>query len=306
MKNNIVFMGSPYFAATVLKAVSEVYQINGIVTQPDKPAGRGKILTPPPVKELARDLQIPMIQPRKLKDEGVFEQLSAWKPDLIIVAAFGQILRSNILNLPPLGCINVHASYLPRWRGAAPIQAAILAGDETTGVSIMRMDEGIDTGDILNQKVVKIIPSDTTESLSVRLANEGAKLLLQTLPDYIIGNTVPQKQDDTQATYAGMIRKEDGVIDLALSALEIERKVRAYNPWPIARLHHRDQEIQVYRARVEESVYALPGREDIIRKYPAIGTGRGWLILEEVQLPGKKRISGKDYLNGQKNWGNFN
>lgn len=303
MKNNIVFMGSPNFAATVLDAISEVFHISGIVTQPDKPAGRGKILTPPPVKELAVKLQIPHIQPGRLKDEGVFEQISAWKPDLIIVAAFGQILRNNVLQLPPLGCINVHASYLPRWRGAAPIQAAILAGDESTGVTIMHMDKGIDTGDILRQQVVEILPTDTTESLSIRLANDGAKLLLQTLPDYIQGKIIPQKQDDTQATYAGMIHKEDGVIDLTLSAAEIDRKVRAYFPWPVARLLHRDQEIQVYKTRVEESVYALPGKETTIRKYPAIGTGRGWLILEEVQLPGKKRITGIDYLNGQKSWG---
>ncbi len=299
-------MGSPKFAAVVLEALSTTYHICGVVTQPDKPAGRGKFLTPPPVKEMALKLQLPIIQPRKMKDEGVFEQLSGWKPDLIIVAAFGQILRKNVLEIPPLGCINVHASYLPRWRGAAPIQAAILAGDEMTGVSIMRMDEGIDTGDILKQREVEIRHTDTAGSLSIRLAEEGTQLLLDTLPEYLQGKIVPQKQDDTQATYAGMIRKEEAILDLALPGAQLGRKVRAYNPWPVARIMHRDQEIQVYKARVEDSVYALPGKETIIEKYPALGTGQGWLILEEIQLPGKKKISGRDYLNGQKNWGNIN
>ncbi len=166
MSNSLAFMGSPDFAAIILRSLSEHYPIKGVITQPDKPAGRGKVITSPPVKLLAEQLQIPVIQPGRMKDPGVFEQIVAWKPDVIIVAAFGQILRKNVLDLPPFGCINVHASLLPRFRGASPIQAAILAGDMETGVTIMKMDEGIDTGDILKQVKTPISPEDTTETLN--------------------------------------------------------------------------------------------------------------------------------------------
>ncbi len=300
-------MGSPDFAATVLEALTaNNYEVYGVVTQPDKPAGRGKVIMPPAVKVLSDKLNIPVIQPTRMKDPGVFERLTAWNPDLIVVAAFGQILRKNVLELPRLGCINVHASYLPRWRGAAPIQAALLAGDKTSGVSIMLMDEGIDTGAVLRKKEIEIRAEDTTLSLTTRLARQGADLLIETLPDFLEGKIEPQKQDDVSATYASMIKKAEALLDLTLPACVLERKVRAYIPWPVSRVYHHGQEIQVYKARVVESVYALPGGESIIDRYPALGTGQGWLILEEVQLPGKKKISGKDYLNGQKDWGTHN
>ena len=203
-----VFMGSPEFALPSLQALTQTLPVVGVITQPDRPAGRGRVLTAPPVKLLAQSLGLPVIQPERMREPAAMEQLLAWAPDLIVVAAFGQILRPTVLDLPEYGCINVHASLLPRWRGAAPIQAAILVGDECTGVTIMRMDPGIDTGPILNQQSLPILPDDTTLSLSERLATLGAQLLMETLPAYLLGELQPQPQPDTGATYAPMLKKK--------------------------------------------------------------------------------------------------
>ncbi len=228
----IVFMGSPEFSSTILNSLLKDYPIVGVVTQPDRPAGRGRKLTAPPTKKLAETLNIPYIQPEKLKYPDALEQIIKWQPDLIIVAAYGQILRANILNLPKLGCLNVHASLLPRWRGATPIQAAILNGDEFTGISIIKMDEGIDTGPIFQQSRIPIDPLDNGISLSEKLSEIGSRLLLEVLPKYLKDNIQPVSQDESAATYAPLIRKEEGLLDFSKSALELERKVRAYFPWP--------------------------------------------------------------------------
>jgi methionyl-tRNA formyltransferase len=303
MSKSLVFMGSPEFAAIVLRALSEHYSIKGVITQPDKPAGRGKIITSPAVKILAEQLQIPVIQPRRLKEPEVIEQINAWKPDAIVVAAFGQILRKNVLDLPPFGCINVHASLLPRWRGASPIQAAILAGDVETGVTIMKMDEGIDTGDILKQERIPIPLDDTTQSLTIRLGELGARLLLETLPEYFLGNISTIKQDESLATYAPMIKKEQAVLELHRPARELVNAVRAYQPWPVARVVIRGQELLLHQAAFLADPQAVTGQEYRVNRNPALGTGDGLLILQEVQLPGKKKISGKDFLNGIAHWG---
>ena len=302
MTPRIVFMGSPAFALPVLRVLAANYPVAGVVTQPDKPAGRGQILTPPPVKELAVSLQIPVIQPNRLKEPAALESLQIWKPDLIVVAAFGQILRQNVLDLPAYGCINVHASLLPRWRGAAPIQAAILHGDHKTGVTIMKMDAGVDTGAMLKQEAIEIYPADTTESLSTRLAEVGAKLLIETLPGFLDGSIQPQPQDESAATRAPMIKKEDGQLDLDLPAIDLERKVRAFNPWPGAFLIWQGAYFKILQAHIRIDSSVAAGTAGIIEKLPAVGTGSGSLVLDVVQPAGKKPMAGDLFLRGARNW----
>ncbi len=298
----IVFMGSPAFSLPVLEKLVEGYPVAGVVTQPDRPAGRGQVLTPPPVKELAERLHIPVIQPNRLKEPAAVENLVSWKPDLIVVAAFGQILRQNVLDLPPYGCINVHASLLPRWRGAAPIQAAILHGDPETGVSIMKMDAGVDSGPVLAQKAVAILPDDTTDSLSARLSVVGADLMAETLPGYLAGRIIPQPQDESQATRAPMIKKEDGLLVFNLPAVDLERKVRAFNPWPGTFFFWQGAPLKVLHAHVNPSDSQKPGRAEDIEKFPAVATPSGWLVLDLVQPAGKKPMPGDVFLRGARGW----
>ncbi len=216
----------------MLRALAEKYQIVGVVTQPDRPAGRGHHVKPPAVKLLAAELGLPVVQPPKLRAPDAMEQLRLWSPELIVVAAFGQILRPDVLSLPPHGCINVHASLLPRWRGAAPIQAAILAGDGRTGVTIMKMDEGVDTGAMLSQEALPIGPDDTAGSLAGQLSGLGTGLLLETLPRYLSGELQPRAQGNEGATYAPTLKKEDGLLDTSRAADDLARRVRAFNPPP--------------------------------------------------------------------------
>ena len=203
----IVFMGSPDFAVPALRILAAHYDVAGVVTQPDRKSGRGHALKSPPIKTLADELGLNVIQPEKLRAPEAMNQLRLWSPDLIVVAAFGQILKPDVLSLPPRGCINVHASLLPRWRGAAPIQAAILAGDSQTGVTIMKMDQGVDTGAIIHQHTIKIEDDDTAGSLSEKLSRLGADLLIETLPRYLSGELKPQTQDESKAIYAPMLKK---------------------------------------------------------------------------------------------------
>lgn len=301
MTVRIVFMGSPDFALPALAALEKHYSVVGVVTQPDRPAGRGRVLTPPPVKQLAMQLGIQVIQPLKLREPEALERLAAWAPDLIIVAAFGQILRKSVLELAPYGCVNVHASLLPRWRGAAPIQAAILAGDPETGVTIMRMDAGIDTGAILRQRAMPISAQDTAGSLSDRLAEDGAKLLIETLPDYLAGKIVAQVQDEARATYASMLAKEQGQLDFSRRAVELERQVRAFVPWPGAFTFFQGEMLKVLRAHVDTES-AVPGRRAVRAQLPAIGTADGWLVLDEVQPAGKRPMPGSGFLHGARQW----
>lgn len=295
-------MGSPGFAAKILDFLSKEYSIIGVVTQPDRKSGRGNKITPSPVKQLAVKLNIPVQQPERLKDPVAFERLERWKPDMIIVAAFGQILRQNILDMPPLGCVNVHASLLPRWRGAAPIQAAILNGDEQTGVTIMKMDAGVDTGPILKQKAILIDRSDTGESLSEKLSVLGGKLLIDTLPEYLNGSIIPVAQDEMGFSYAPQLTKENGLLDFAQPAEEIERKVRAYFPWPGTFFNLSNMQIKVLGVKVEPKVELGIGIRGKLNGYPAIGTSSGALILIELQPAGKKPMKGIDFLNGFRGW----
>jgi len=295
-------MGSPEFSLPALKGLAKNYSMVGVVTQPDRPAGRGRILTPPPVKELAMSLGLPFIQPNRLREAEALAQLQAWQPDLIVVAAFGQILRQNVLDLPLKGCINVHASLLPRWRGAAPIQAVIAAGDPITGVTVMKMDSGVDTGAILSQAPVEITEQDTGETLSSRLSEKGAALLLTTLPGYLDGKIQPQAQDNALATYAPMLKKEDGLLDLNLSAESLARRVRAYLPWPGTYIFWEGDILKILRAHIGQSSDARPGEHGVLERRPALGTSQGWLVLDEVQPAGKKPMPGEVFLNGAHNW----
>ena len=294
-------MGSPDFALPALRSLAKHYEVVGVVTQPDRASGRGRELKAPPVKLLAQELNIPVIQPMKLREPEAMQQLQEWNPDLIVVAAFGQILKKDVLDMPKYGCINIHASLLPRWRGAAPINAAVLAGDEETGVTIMKMDVGLDTGPMLAMKRIRIKPDDTAGSLFEVLSTLGADLLIETLPDYISGKITPQPQPEEGVKYAPMLKKEDGLLDFNQPAADLERRVRAMNPWPGAWFEWNGAPLKVHRAHMGEGK-AEAGTRFVEQNQPAVAAGGGVLILDEVQPPGKKSMSGKSFLAGARNW----
>jgi len=301
MTIRVVFMGSPDFALPTLQALNRDFNVVGVVTQPNQPAGRGRALTPPDVKVLAESLGLPFIQPATLEDPEALDQLNAWLPDVIVVAAYGQILRETVLNLPPYGCLNVHASLLPRWRGAAPVQAALLH-DDVTGVTIMKIDNGLDTGPILSQKEY-LIPKDMTAGeLIDHLAQMGAALLVETLPRYISGEVEPKPQDDDKATYAPRLKKADGKLDLSEEAFFLARKVRAYHPWPGAFQFYDDTRLKIIKAHAELIPDAEPGVRYVVDEKPAWGTAKGILVLDTVQVAGKREVSGEDFLHGAKDW----
>jgi len=294
-------MGSPDFSLPVLRALAQAYEVVGVVTQPDRASGRGRELKAPPVKILALELNIPIMQPEKLKQPEAREQLRIWAPDLIVVAAFGQILKKDVLELPHYGCINVHASLLPRWRGAAPINAAILAGDEETGVTIMCMDVGLDTGAMLAKKSIRLMPTDTAGSVTKTLSTLGADLLIETLPGYLSGTIMPTPQPEVGMTYAPMMKKEEGKLDFAHDVNELERRVRAFNPWPGTFMEFDGTILKIQRAHVEQGNVSA-GQRLIVQNQPAVGARSGILILDEVQPAGKKSMSGKSFLAGARNW----
>ncbi len=295
-------MGSPDFALPSLRSLSQHHEVVGVVTQPDRASGRGRELKPPPVKTLALELNIPIIQPQKLREPGTMSQLQTWKPDLIVVAAFGQILKKEVLDLPKHGCVNIHASLLPRWRGAAPINAAILAGDEETGITIMKMDVGLDTGPMLARRAIRLKPDDTAGSIFQALSTLGADLLIETLPDYIAGKITPQPQAEEGATYAPMLKKEDGLLDFTRPSVELERQVRAVNPWPGAWFEWYGGILKVMRASVSDVKGLASGSRFSVEGRAAVMCADGALVLEEVQPAGKKVMSGKSFLAGARNW----
>lgn len=294
-------MGSPDFSLPTLHALAKTYDVIGVVTQPDRASGRGRELKAPPVKTLALKMNIPVMQPEKLRLPEAMEQLHTWNPDVIVVAAFGQILRKDVLELPPHGCINVHASLLPRWRGAAPINAAILHGDEETGVTIMKMDAGLDTGPMLSQRSIRLTRDDTAGSAFEKLSQLGADLLIETLPDYLSGRLVPTPQPEEGMTYAPMIKKEEGQLDFNHDVHELERRVRAFNPWPGAYMDFDGTLLKIHRAHVETGEASV-GQRLIYRDQPAVGARGGILVLDEVQPAGKKTMSGKSFLAGARHW----
>lgn len=298
----VIFMGTPAFSVPSLAALADGgYNLVAVVTQPDRPSGRGRKVEQSPVKQAALDRGVRVMQPRSLRDPGALAALAILEPDVIVVAAFGQILRPEVLNLPRHGCINVHASLLPRWRGAAPVQAAILAGDHVTGSTIMRMDEGMDTGPILAQAALAIDSADTGDTLTARLSQQGAELLAETLPRWLAGDIAAQPQDQTLATLCRPLRKEQGVIDWTQPAEAIARAVRAFNPWPAATTTWNGVGLKVLQAAAAPNV-ALnqpPGAVVAAEDRVLVATGAGALWLERVQLAGRSAMLVSDFLRGQ-------
>lgn len=298
----VVFMGTPDFAVGTLEAVCEAgYEVVGVVTQPDKPKGRSKELVPTPVKAAALARGLSVYQPKKIRNAEAIETIRQMKPDVIVVVAFGQIIPKEILEMAPFGCLNVHGSLLPAYRGAAPIQWAVLNGEKESGITIMRMDEGLDTGDMISKKVVTLEKDETSGSLFDKLSAEGAKLLVETLPSVLDKTAVYEKQPEESPTaYAGMIQKSMGEIDWKKSAEEIERLVRGMNPWPSAYTKLDGKTLKIWKAHVEKP--ELTGEAGkIVRmdnKGLYIQTGQGILCVDELQMEGKKRMKTGDFLRG--------
>lgn len=297
----IVFAGTPDFAVPPLQALIESeHSVVGVFTQPDRPSGRGRKLTPSPVKRLALEAGIEVFQPESLKAEDQRAPLKALRPDLLVVVAYGLILPQAVIDLPPLGCINIHASLLPRWRGASPIQHAVLSGDSESGVTLMFIEPRLDAGPMLLKKKTPITAEDTAGDLHDRLARLGAEALVELMPCLAAGSCVAERQDDAQATYAGKISKEDAVLDWQLPALELARRVMAYNPWPVAETLYNGQALRVWRARaIETPTDAPPGTLLVNKSGLEVATGKGRLDILELQLPGGKRISARDFLNAK-------
>ncbi|HNX45398.1 MAG TPA: methionyl-tRNA formyltransferase [Anaerolineaceae bacterium] len=302
MLPRVIFMGSPDFATPTLEELARSCEVVLVVTQPDRPAGRGRQAQPCAVKSLADSLSLPTFQPTSLRKLHVVAGLAAYQPDLIVVAAFGQILPQAVLDIPAKGCLNVHASLLPRWRGAAPIQAAILAGDDRTGVTIMQMEAGLDTGPILLQREVPLRPGTTASELSQQLAFLGAKALMEVLPSYLGGMLAPMAQNDSHSTYAPRLNKEDGLLDFSEPAQVLVRKVNAYHPWPGTFFLHNGRKLKVIEAHVHDTFSSERGERYVVNGLPAMGTSEGLLVLDRVQMEGKKILPGKDFLRGQADW----
>ena len=306
MEVRTVFMGTPQFAVTILESLLQSScQVLAVYTQPDKPAGRGHPVVFPAVKKLALERQLPVIQPETFKSNEVVEKLASFQPELIIVAAFGAILPQKVLSLPRFACLNIHPSLLPRHRGPSPVANTILCGDELTGVTIMLMDAGMDTGPILAQEKVEVSSTNTTGSLSSKLAEVGAKLLLETLPKWLGRELRPQAQDESQATYSKLITGKDAEIDWHLSAVELWRGVRAYNPWPICYTWCQGKRLKIHSAIPCGGVAGGEIGEVIaLAEPPGVGvvTGGGILGLCQVQLEGKREMSVDDFVRGKRDF----
>jgi methionyl-tRNA formyltransferase len=297
----IVFMGTPDFAVPSLEALLKSDdQVVGIVTQPDRPRGRGQHLSPSPVKVIAQREHLPLLQPTKMKDPAFLAELSEWKPELIAVAAFGRILPAAILSLPPRGCINVHGSLLPKYRGAGPIQWALINGETETGITTMLMDEGMDTGAMLLQATMAIEPDDTAGSLSPRLADLGGRLLVETLARLKAGTLTPHPQDHTQATLAPLLKKEDGLINWTMAAASIANRIRGLSPWPGAYTFLQEDRLTISRATArDETTMLAPGRITAVTKDVIyVATGKGVLAIHELQPANCRRMPMAQYLAG--------
>ena len=298
----VIFMGTPQFAVPTLQALIEHHEVVGVVTQPDGRAGRGRKVVVSPVKQVAMERELALLQPWTLNDADVVTRLAEWHPEVIVVAAFGQLLPASVLELPPYGSINVHASLLPRYRGAAPISAAILDGEPVTGITIMRMDEGLDTGPILTQSECPISPDETTASLTAKLAELGAQLLIEALDGWLEGAIEAQSQDDSAATYCDQLEKADGLLDWSQPAAYLDRQVRACDPWPGAYTTWQGRRLKVLRARPHPGWEGEGQPGQILEMGEGIGivTGQGALELIEVQLAGKKPMPAGLFSRGQR------
>jgi methionyl-tRNA formyltransferase len=284
--------------------VNSDFTVSGVVCQPDRPQGRGQKIQVGPVKALALAHQIPVIQPLKMKDPALLETLAGWDPTVIVVAAFGRILPPVVLDLPPMGCLNVHGSLLPKYRGAAPIQWAVMNGEKETGVTIMKMDEGMDTGPILRMAPVSIGPEETAGELAMRMAEIGGRLLLETLRDWVRGEMTPQSQKEEEATLAPMLKKEDGLLDWSQSADELVDRIRGLSPWPGAYTFLQGNRIGIWKGKLHEDT--IPGADDspvgaiiqVSKGGIVVRTGEGMLRVLEIQPANKKRMQVAQFLAG--------
>ncbi len=298
-KLRIVFMGTPEFSVPVLEGLIANYDVVGVVTQPDKESGRNHEIKFSPVKKVALDNDIRVFQPEKIRVE--YEQIIKLKPDLIVTCAYGQIIPKILLDLPKYGCINVHASLLPKYRGGAPLHRAILEGESKTGITIMYMDEHMDTGDIISTREILINNNDTVGDIHDKLSIIGKELLLDTIPNIISGNINPQKQDDSMATYAPVIKREDELIDFNRTALEIYNQIRGLNPFPVAYAMLEGKVVKIYSSIIKNNIYTSKKNGEIVRIYEdgiGVSTGDEEIIITEIKMEGKKRMLVKDYLNG--------
>lgn len=295
---NVVFMGTPDFAVPSLENIAKVHNVQAVFTQPDKPVGRKMVLTPPDVKVCAEKLGIPVYQPVKLKDSDNYEIIKEFNPDVIVVVAYGQILPENILNIPKYGCINVHGSLLPKYRGAAPIQWSVLNGDKVTGVTTMYMEKGLDTGDILETKEYEIGINDTAGEVFDTLAEMGGKLILDTLEKAVKGELHPIKQDDSKSSYAKMLDKSMCNIDFSKTNLQVHNQVRGLSPWPVASTKLNGKVLKIFETRLADGK-GKPG--EILNTKPlTIACGEGAVVVNTVQLQGKKKMDSKAFLQGHK------
>ncbi len=310
----IVYMGTPEFAAVALDAIVKEHEVVAVITQPDKPQGRNRKLVPTPVKVKAQAYDIPVYQPVKIREEESVQMIRDYNPDVIVVAAYGQILPESILNIPKYGCINIHASLLPKYRGAAPIERAIIDGEVMTGVTTMYMEKGLDTGDMIEKAEVPITGEDTGASLHDKLAEAGAALILTTLAKLEAGTVTRTKQDDAQSCYAAMLTKELGRMDFKRPAVELERLIRGLNPWPCAYTTIDGKNVKLYKAEVinldaqmrqmlqeksEQTLTFTPGEiVEVTKKYFVIACGEGALRVRNLQPEGKKAMDTSAYLNG--------
>lgn len=309
----VVFAGTPEFAVPALEAlVNSTHDVVAVYCQPDRPAGRGRKVRSGPVKACADTHKIPVVQPTGLRDEASQATLSALKPDVMVVVAYGILLPAEVLAIPRLGCVNIHGSLLPRWRGAAPLHRAILAGDSATGITIMQMDEGLDTGPMLSSRDTAITPETTSASLHDVLAGIGAELLLETLEPWCLGQIEPQTQNAQQASYAAKLEKQEAIIDWSAPALAIDRQIRAFNPWPVAETVLQGERLRIWRSRVPTSVELkerqitsssddqMPGQIILCRREGFwVRTGEGVMAIEELQLPGKRAMAYLDFVNSR-------
>ncbi len=310
----IAFFGSPDFALPSLEAlIASDHQIVVVVTQPDRPAGRGHVATPPPVKRFALQHNLAVLQPEKASDAESVDALSALEPDAFVVAAYGQILRQRLLDVPRHGTLNVHASLLPRWRGASPIAAAIVAGDDLIGVTLMEMERALDAGPMVARAESPISPHDTTGTLEPRLAEAGAALLSQWLDAWASGQLETERQDESLVTYAPQLTRADALLDWSLPAVELWRRVRGFNPWPVAHTRWHDEELRIHAAwplphdggEPPGTVLpptSLPPEADDPQLTFAVATGAGALAVRNLQRPGKRALSGAEFLRGQRDF----
>jgi methionyl-tRNA formyltransferase len=302
MSIKIVFMGTPDFSVPALLELHDHFQITGVITQPDRKAGRGQAIRMSPVKSAALDLGLDLFQPRTLSQTTAQLIKTNCSPDLIVVVAYGNLLPPAILDLPPHGCLNVHASLLPRWRGASPINAAILHGDDQSGVTIMKMDQGLDTGPILAMQEIPLSEEETGGSLFEKCSRLGGQLLIETIPPYLAGKITPRPQNEAEATYAPLLTREDGELDFSRPAESLSRQVRAYNPWPGSFFFQDKQRLIIHKAHAESVTTPGAGVLLIYNGFPAVGTSRGILVLDVIQIPGRKKLPGNKYLHGARNW----